>query len=64
MNTELDYNLITDIHFEGIDHNDYPKYCDAYIYSAKYKGEKMSKKQLESLNYEFIYKKLMEYIQG
>lgn len=30
----LDYSLITDLDFGGINHRDAPKYCDAYIESA------------------------------
>jgi len=28
---KLNYDAIDDITFDGIDHNDYPDYCDAYI---------------------------------
>ena len=33
-NINIDLTKITYIDFEGIDHKDYPKYCDSYISSA------------------------------
>lgn len=53
----LDYKLISNIQFDGIDHNDAPDYCDAYIVSAEYNGEEMTEEQLEELNddRDFVY---------
>ena len=53
----LDYKLISNIQFDGIDHNDAPDYCDAYIVSAEYDGEEMTEEQLEELNEDsdFVY---------
>ena len=60
----LDYSLIDNIQFEGIDHNDAPDYCDAYIVSADYDGVAMTEEQIELLNEDtdFVYEKLMDYI--
>jgi len=61
---KLDYNKIDNIEFDGIDHNDYPDYCDAYITSADYDGIPMSDEQLDELNEnsDFVYEKLMDYL--
>tara|TARA_R110001632_G_C11159755_1_gene398372 strand:+ start:189 stop:374 length:186 start_codon:yes stop_codon:yes gene_type:complete len=46
----MDYKLITNIHVDGIDSNDYPDFVDAYIYSAEYDGVEMTDDQLDELN--------------
>ena len=60
----LDYNKITNIEFGGIDHKDYPDYCDAYILSADYDGEEMTDEQIEMLNEDrdFVYDSLIDYL--
>jgi hypothetical protein len=60
----LDYNKITNIEFDGIDHSDYPDYCDAYIVSADYDGQPMTEEQLEELceDGDFVYESLMNYL--
>jgi hypothetical protein len=61
---KLDYSKITNIEFDGIDHRDYPDYCDAYIASADYDGVEMTDEQIESLNQDgdYVYDQLMERI--
>lgn len=44
---KLDYTKITDIEFDGIDHEDHPDYCDAYIVNAKHNGIEMSEEEIE-----------------
>jgi hypothetical protein len=60
----LDYSLISNISFDGIDFDDYPDFCDAYIDSADYDGEPMTDEQLELLNddRDFVFEKLWNYI--
>ena len=60
----LNYKLITDIEFDGIDYNDYPDFCDAYIVRAQYNGKEMTEDQIEVLNEDkdFVYEELMEYL--
>ena len=60
----LDYSKITNIEFDGIDHSDYPDYCDAYIVSADYDGQPMTEEQLEELceDGDFVYESLMNYL--
>lgn len=59
---KLDYSLISNIEFKGINHRDYPDYCDAYIVSAEYDGEDMTQEQIEMLDADFVYEKLIEQI--
>lgn len=60
----LDYSLIDVIEFGGINHEDYPDYCDTYIVSATYDGKEMTEEQIEELNQdrEFVYERLMNRI--
>jgi hypothetical protein len=53
----MDYKLIDNIQVEGIDTNDYPDFCDAFIASADYDGKSMTDEQLEELNEDsdFVY---------
>ena len=42
---------VTDIELDGIDMNDYPDFCDAYIESASFlDGTPLTDAQLETLN--------------
>jgi len=59
------FNLskIDNIEIDGVDHNDYPDYCDAYICAATYKGIEMTQEELECLNQQevdFVYEKVIE----
>ena len=57
--------LITNMEFDGVDHNDYPDYCDAYCVSAHYDGEQMTEEQLDELNTQyrdFVYERLIYHI--
>lgn len=60
----LDYKLISNIKFDGIDHEDAPDYCDAYIVSSDYDGVEMTEEQIELLNddRDYVYEKLMDYL--
>ena len=40
----------TNVKFEGIDHNDYPDYCDAYIVYAELNGIPLNEDEIEELN--------------
>ena len=54
--TKFDYKLFTNVSIDGLDHKDYPRYCDAFIDSANYDGEEMTSDQLDQLNenYELV----------
>ena len=53
----MNYDLIDNIEIDGIDTNDYPDFCDAFISSADYNGVEMTDEQLEALNedYDFVH---------
>jgi hypothetical protein len=59
---KLNYSLISNIEFKGINHRDYPDYCDAYIVSAEYDGKEMTQEQIEMIDGDFFYEKLIEQI--
>jgi len=46
----MDYKKIDNVEVDGIDTNDYPDFCDAYIESADYDGTAMTDEQLEEIN--------------
>ena len=52
---DLDYSLIDNIIFGGIDFDDYPDFCDAYIESADYNGVEMTEAELEIINEDIGY---------
>lgn len=60
----MEKKLITNVKFEGIDHKDYPDYCDAYIVSADYNGVPMNDEQIEELaqDTDLVYDLLIEYL--
>jgi len=60
----MEKKLITNVKFEGIDHKDYPDYCDAYIVSADYNGEPMTDEQIEELAQDtgLVYDLLIEHL--
>lgn len=60
--TSLDYSQISDIEVDGIELRDYPKFCDAYIASATYKGRPMTDDELDRLNDDssFVYDQVLK----
>ena len=60
----MDLNKVTDIEIDGIDRNDHPDYCDAYIANAKYDGIEMTEEQLDEVNEysDFVYAKVWEHL--
>lgn len=54
---------ITVIEWDGIDHSDYPDYCDAYIVNAERDGVELTEEELEELNdSDLKYELLMDYL--
>lgn len=45
---------LTNIKLDGIDHNDHPDYCDAYISFAKLNGVELTEEQYDKAN-ELLY---------
>lgn len=64
MSEKFDISKVSNLQFEGIDHRDYPDYCDSYVVSGDYDGEEMTDEQLEELDSypDFVYEKLMNHI--
>jgi hypothetical protein len=61
----MDYKKVSDLVFEGIDHSDYPEFCDAHVVSGMYDGEEMSDEMIDDINdnhREFMYQQLMDYL--
>ena len=60
----LNYTKIEDVEVDGIDTNDYPDFCDAYIASATYKGREMTDEELDTLNEDdsYVYDKVTDNI--
>jgi hypothetical protein len=46
----MEYSKISNIDIDGIDTNDYPDFCDAFICSAEYEGVAMTDEQLDEIN--------------
>jgi len=63
MNT-IPNDKYTDLEWDGIDHNDYPDYCDAHVESGKLNGVEMTDEQLDRLNADhyLIHELLMEHL--
>ena len=60
-----DLSKISNIGFEGINHDDYPDFCDAYISEAEYKDRQLTEEELEWLNEnetDFRYEQLIDYL--
>ena len=46
----MEYSKITSAEFEGVDHNDYPDYCDAFCVYAEIEGVPLTTDELIQLN--------------
>jgi hypothetical protein len=60
---EIDTDKIDNIEFDGVDFEDYPDFCDAFVCSADMNGYAMSEAELNDLNenyQEFVYDKLID----
>jgi hypothetical protein len=49
----IDFKLIDNVVVDGIDYNDYPDFCDAYISEADYNGEPIDEEMLDVLNTDY-----------
>ena len=47
---KLDYSKIEIVEIDGLDHEDYPEYCDAWISAARVDGVEATDEQLEEMN--------------
>ena len=48
--SKIDFSKISNVVVSGIDFEDYPKFCDAYIVSADYDGVPMTDLEIDELN--------------
>ena len=65
MRKYIDLSKLTNLEFDGVNHNDYPDYCDAYLSSAELNGEELTLDELEYINennVDFVYDELMKYL--
>ena len=46
----IDFKQVEDVEVDGIDYNDYPDFCDAYIVSADYKGRQATDEVIDIMN--------------
>jgi len=53
----MELDKISNIELGGIDHDDYPDFCNAFIESAEYDGVELTDAELEELNCnrDFVY---------
>jgi hypothetical protein len=51
--TKFDFKLISNVSLDGVDFNDHPDYCDAFIESAYYDGKEMTDEQLDQLSEDY-----------
>ena len=49
----INLNLIDNVVVDGIDYNDYPDFCDAYIAEADYNCKPMTQEMLDDLNTDY-----------
>jgi len=58
----LDYSKIENVDLDGVNINDYPDFCDAYVASATYDGRDMTDDELDEINEnsEYIRELVME----
>jgi len=59
----MDYSKVDNVVVEGVDTEDYPDFCDAYIESADYDGREMTESELDVLNQDtdFVYECVNKY---
>jgi hypothetical protein len=58
------YNKLENIEFDGINYNDAPDFCDAFICYAEINGKPLTDAELELLNddSDYVYELLMDKI--
>ena len=49
----IDFKLVDNVVVDGVDYNDYPDFCDAYIAEADYNGKPMDDEMLDVLNTDY-----------
>ena len=49
-NKEIDYLKLDNVVISGVDFEDFPDFCDAYVESADYDGVELTELELEELS--------------
>ena len=64
MKNKINYELLNDIEIDGIDTNDYPDFCDAFISGGSYGERELTEEELEQLNddVDFVYEHVIKYL--
>ena len=62
--SEIDFTKIDNVELEGIDYNDAPDFCDAYIASCDIDGIPATEEELEIINADgqFVYDQVQDKI--
>lgn len=60
----MDITRIDNVVVAGIDHGDYPDYCDAFIESCDVDGREATEKELDTINAmrDYVYEQVIKYI--
>lgn len=60
----MELSKIENVVIEGLDWNDYPKFCDAYIAEAEFEGRQLDDLELDALNEnnDFVQECIADYI--
>jgi hypothetical protein len=60
--SKIDYSKLGNVVIGGIDFEDYPKFCDAFIESADYDGVPLTELELDELSQdgEFVHETLFK----
>ncbi len=61
----IDTRTLINVEVEGVDMNDYPDFCDAYIaYAEKPSGFALTDAELDVVNedYDFVYEEIQNFI--
>ena len=60
--SDIDYSKLDNVVISGVDFEDFPDFCDAYVESADYDGVPMTELELDELSQdgEFIHETLIK----
>lgn len=60
----MELSKIENVVIEGLDWNDYPKFCDAYIAEAEFEGRQLTDLELDALNEnsDFVQECIADYV--
>jgi|18_taG_2_1085343.scaffolds.fasta_scaffold21120_6 hypothetical protein len=61
---KIDLKQVEDVELADIDTSDYPDFCDAYVYSATYKGREATEDECDALteDKDFLYEQINNHL--